>query len=201
MAFSALRAKSSPPSPPCSQTFAAAHSTPIFSHSCVSASTSSSESATKWLSATTAGSPKTSRAFSMWRRRLANPSRSALTSGLAASAAATRPLLYFSALQVATITAHLGAIPAARHLMSMNFSMPKSAPKPASVTTTSAMDIAIWVAASELQPCAMFANGPPWTNAGVPSRVWTRLGFRASFKSAVIAPAALSSPQVTGLSS
>ena len=28
-----------------------------------------------------------------------------------------------------------------------------------------------------------------------------RLGFRASFKSAVIAPAALSSPQVTGLSS
>ena len=32
-------------------------------------------------------------------------------------------------------------------------------------------------------------------------RKWTRLGFRASFKSAVIAPAALSSPQVTGLSS
>ena len=47
----------------------------------------------------------------------------------------------------------------------------------------------------------MFANGPPCTNAGVPSSVCTRFGFIASFSSAVMAPAAFSSAQVTGLSS
>ena len=54
------------------------------------------------------------------------------------------------------------------------------------------------VAMTELQPWAMFAKGPPCTNAGVPSKVCTKFGFNASFKSAVIAPAALSCPQVTG---
>ena len=34
------------------------------------------------------------------------------------------------------------------------------------------------VAITELQPCAMLANGPPWTSAGVPSSVCTRLGCK-----------------------
>ena len=45
---------------------------------------------------------------------------------------------------------------------------------------------------------AILAKGPPWTNAGVPSSVWTRLGLSASLRSAAIAPCALSWPQVTG---
>ena len=44
-------------------------------------------------------------------------------------------------------------------------------------------------------------KGPPWMRAGVPSSVWTRLGFSASFSRAVMAPAAFRSPAVTGLSS
>ncbi|SCU54347.1 Uncharacterised protein [Staphylococcus aureus] len=45
--------------------------------------------------------------------------------------------------------------------MSMNFSAPKSEPNPASVTTISAKSRAVSVAKIELQPCAIFANGPP----------------------------------------
>jgi hypothetical protein len=44
----------------------------------------------------------------------------------------------------------------------------------------------------------MLANGPPWTNAGVPSMVWTTLGWSASFSSMVAAPAASMSSTVTG---
>ena len=44
------------------------------------------------------------------------------------------------------------------------------------------------VAMMELQPCAMLANGPPCTNAGVPSSVCTRLGLSASLSSAAMAP-------------
>ena len=33
---------------------------------------------------------------------------------------------------------------------------------------------------TELQPCAMLANGPPWMKAGVPSSVCTRFGASAS---------------------
>ena len=39
---------------------------------------------------------------------------------------------------------------------------------------------AVLVALTELQPCAILANGPPCTNAGVCSSVWIRLGFNAS---------------------
>ena len=46
------------------------------------------------------------------------------------------------------------------------------------------------VAVIELVPCAMLANGPPWTNAGTPSRVCTRFGLIASLSSAAIAPTA-----------
>ena len=45
------------------------------------------------------------------------------------------PPWYFSARTVPTITAAEGRSPDLRHLMSMNFSAPRSAPKPASVTT------------------------------------------------------------------
>lgn len=45
------------------------------------------------------------------------------------------PPWLFSALTVATITTALGLRPLVRHLMFINFSMPISAPKPASVTT------------------------------------------------------------------
>ena len=44
---------------------------------------------------------------------------------------------------------------------------------------------------SELQPCAMLANGPPCTSAGEPSSVCTRLGCSASRSSAAMAPSRL----------
>ncbi len=85
--------------------------------------------------------------------------------------------------------------------MSMNFSAPRSAPKPASVTTTSASFSPSRVAITELQPCAMLANGPPCTNAGEPSSVCTRLGASASFSSTAIAPSAFRSFAVTAVPS
>ena len=53
-------------------------------------------------------------------------------------------------------------------------------------------------ATSELLPCAMFANGPQWTNAGWPSSVWTRFGLIVSLSSTAIEPAARSCSAVTG---
>ena len=40
----------------------------------------------------------------------------------------------------------------------------------------------------ELLPWAMLANGPQWTKAGPPSRVWSRFGLIASRSRTVIAP-------------
>jgi hypothetical protein len=100
---------------------------------------------------------------------------------------------------VATSTAMRGLRSASLHLMSKNFSAPKSAPKPASVTTKSARPMAVLVATTLLQPWAILAKGPPWIRAGLPSKVCTRLGSNASFKRAVIAPSAFKSAQVTGL--
>ncbi len=57
------------------------------------------------------------------------------------------------------------------------------------------------VATTELQPCAILANGPPWMKAGVPSSVCTRFGAMASLSSAVMAPWALRSRARTGLRS
>ena len=53
--------------------------------------------------------------------------------GAARSFSSTPPCI-FKARTVATITTAPGTMPALRHLMSMNFSAPRSAPKPASVT-------------------------------------------------------------------
>ena len=114
------------------------------------------------------------------------------------SSALGTPPLYFNALTVATITAASGLSPAFLHFISKNFSAPRSAPKPASVTATSASFIASFVALTELHPCAIFANGPPCTSTGVPSSVCIILGFIASFKSAAIAPVAFKSLAVTG---
>ena len=52
---------------------------------------------------------------------------------------------------------------------------------------------------TELQPCAMLANGPPWMKAGLFSSVCTRFGASASFSSAAIAPCALMSRARIGL--
>jgi hypothetical protein len=51
-----------------------------------------------------------------------------------ASASFATPPCILSARTVATTTAAAGLRPACRHLMSKNFSAPRSAPKPASVT-------------------------------------------------------------------
>ena len=92
------------------------------------------------------------------------------------------PPCSFSARTVATITTASGLMPALRHLMLKNFSAPRSAPKPASVTVYSESRIASFVASTLLQPWAMLANGPPWMKAGLFSSVCTRFGLRASFK-------------------
>ncbi len=82
--------------------------------------------------------------------------------------------------------------------MSKNFSAPRSKPKPASVTAQSARCMAVRVARMLLQPWAMLAKGPPWMRAGTPSRVWTKLGCRASRSRASMAPVTFSSLARTG---
>ncbi|MGU3126394.1 hypothetical protein ACVXZZ_00360 [Staphylococcus aureus] len=69
--------------------------------------------------------------------------------------------MHFYARIVATTTTAAGSNPASRALISTNFSAPKSEPNPASVTTISAKSRAVSVAKIQLQPCAIFANGPP----------------------------------------
>ena len=70
--------------------------------------------------------------------------------------------------------------------MSANFSAPRSAPKPASVTTISAILSIVFVATAVLQPCAILAKGPPCTIAGLFSNVCTIFGAKASFSRAII---------------
>ena len=94
----------------------------------------------------------------------------------------------FKALIVATKTTQSGFKFPYLHFISKNFSAPKSAPKPASVIVISLIFKAVLVAIIELHPWAILANGPPWIIAGVFSKVWTRLGFMASFISKAIAP-------------
>ena len=72
--------------------------------------------------------------FSICFCKLAIPANNASTFSQAKSAFSTPPCI-FNALIVATITTHEGCKSAFLHLISKNFSAPKSAPKPASVTT------------------------------------------------------------------
>ena len=51
---------------------------------------------------------------------------------------------------------------------------------------------------TELQPCAMLPNGPPWISAGLPSSVCTRFGASALPSNAAIAPCAPRSLACTG---
>ena len=148
------------------------------------------------MSVTTTGTPNFWR-FSMCFSRFTMPfSRASRFS--ADNWSLGTPPLYLRALTVATRTTASGLSPALRHLMSRNFSAPRSAPKPASVTTTSASFRAVFVALTLLHPWAMLANGPPCTRAPVCSRVWIRLGFNASLRRAAMEPTAWSCSAVTG---
>ncbi len=102
---------------------------------------------------------------------------------------------------VTTSTTALGQSPETRHLMSKNFSAPRSKPKPASVMAYSPRARAAPVATMLLQPWAMFPKGPPCTKAGTPSVVCTRLGRMASCRREAMAPVAFRLPAVTGLPS
>ena len=66
--------------------------------------------------------------------KLINPFFNASTSSFFRSSFATPPCI-LSALIVATITTQSGLIPDFLHFISKNFSAPRSAPNPASVTT------------------------------------------------------------------
>ena len=72
--------------------------------------------------------------FSMWRLRLPRPRESAR--GFSSPKASDdAPPFIFSARMVATMTTASGEKPAFRQTIFMNFSPPRSEPKPASVTT------------------------------------------------------------------
>src|ERR1051325_11557477 len=193
---STASATATPPSPPRSHTSHSSTSTPSAAHSARTASSSASASPTNRLSATTTGTPNFC-TLRMWRRTLAAPRCAAAGSATPRRSLGTPPCT-LRARTVATTIAASGVSPAIRHLMSKNFSAPRSAPNPASVSTTSHRVSASLVATTELQPCAMLPNGPQWMNAGPPSSVCTRLGLIASFKSRVMAPWALRSLARTG---
>ena len=72
---------------------------------------------------------------------------------------------------MATKTTALGLKPEAAHLIFKNFSAPRSAPNPASVTTYLDNDNPILVANIVFVPCAILAKGPPCIMAGFFSRV------------------------------
>mmetsp|Transcript_11659 Transcript_11659/g.28664 ORF Transcript_11659/g.28664 Transcript_11659/m.28664 type:complete len:387 (-) Transcript_11659:843-2003(-) len=161
------------------------------------ASISPAVSVLNWLMATTTSTPNFL-AFSMCLTRLAHP---AATNGMFSSLYSTArglpadtggpPPCIFRARTVATMTAHFGLRPDSRHLMLKNFSIPMSAPKPASVITypSSPTNFNANLSATMLEfPIAMFANGPACTNTGVRSTVCINVGNSASFMSTVSAP-------------
>ena len=196
-------ARSSAPSPPFAQWFATTASrAPAASETRRTASTSAGVSVGKELIATTTGTLNRS-TFSICLARFAPPAVTASTfsasragsSGFPATILPTPPCI-FSARIVATTTAASGRRPDARHLMSKNFSAPMSAPNPASVHTMSFVARAMRSASTELLPCAMLAKGPQCTNAGPPSRVWSRFGLIASLSNTAIAPATFRSSAV-----
>mmetsp|Transcript_14112 Transcript_14112/g.40620 ORF Transcript_14112/g.40620 Transcript_14112/m.40620 type:complete len:237 (+) Transcript_14112:707-1417(+) len=89
------------------------------------------------------------------------------------------------------MTAALGFSPLYLHLMLKNFSIPMSAPKPASVTQNPSDPTnfsAISSATTEEFPVAMLANGPACTKTGVRSTVCINVGMIASFIKTVKAP-------------
>ena len=127
---------SAAPAPPWEKpSFRTAACAPCSSASFCTSATSSSVSPGKRFAATTHGRPKCF-TFWMWRARLADPvSIARRFSAAELRGSSSRPAWCLSAFAVATITTALGANPPARQTMSMNFCMPRSLPKPASVTT------------------------------------------------------------------
>mmetsp|Transcript_35569 Transcript_35569/g.39648 ORF Transcript_35569/g.39648 Transcript_35569/m.39648 type:complete len:286 (-) Transcript_35569:734-1591(-) len=170
-------------------------------------SISASVSVLNLLTATTTFTPNFL-AFSMCFCRLQHPFNTKSTfssmysfwSGLPADTGGPPPCI-FNARTVATMTAALGFKPLYRHLMLKNFSIPMSAPKPASVTQNPSGPIslrAIWSATTELFPVAILANGPACTRTGVLSTVCISVGIMASFINTVNAPPQPRSSAVTG---
>ena len=197
--FSTFFARSIPPSPPLAHTSERANSHPLSSQNWRMNSCSFSVSVSNAFKVTTIGTPNFWR-FSICFSRLQIPFFSASRFSATSSVFGTPPL-YFKARTVATKTTASGFNPAIRHLISINFSAPRSAPKPASVIAMSESFNAIFVARTLLHPWAILANGPPWTIAPVCSNVCTMFGLIASFNNAAIEPTALSWPAVTGLPS
>mmetsp|Transcript_20033 Transcript_20033/g.36372 ORF Transcript_20033/g.36372 Transcript_20033/m.36372 type:complete len:278 (+) Transcript_20033:744-1577(+) len=111
------------------------------------------------------------------------------------------PPCILRARTVATMTAHFGLSPDARHLILKNFSIPISAPNPASVTTNPSFPTSLSANSSatilEL-PVAMLANGPAWTKTGVLSTVCISVGIMASFMRTAKAPPHPKSSAVMG---
>ena len=164
-AFTTAAASSVIPSPPSANPFASSTPTaPAAKATSFTTAISSSVSVGNRLIATTAGSPykpTIRKAF----LRFSAPRRTA--SGLpAAISFIGTPPCHLSPRMVATTTAAEGFGLPWRTLISMNFSKPRSAPKPASVITYSPQFTASLSAMIEEQPCAMFPNGPMWTMVG-----------------------------------
>ena len=128
-----LFAKSTAPSPPFSQCFDIDAFTPFCWQNFITSSTSLSVSKTKWLIATVTGKPNFW-IFSICLSKFTNPFFTASIFSFLSSSLLTPPCI-FKALIVATITTQLGFNPDFLHLISKNFSAPRSAPNPASVTT------------------------------------------------------------------
>src|SRR5262249_13465215 len=126
-------ATSAAPSPPMAQWSAMRASTPCDAQAFLTSSISAEVSAENRLMEITGTRPNFC-TFSTWRARFERPDSSAARFSLLRSSFFTPPCI-FSARMVATSTTQSGASPVLRHLMSINFSPPRSAPKPASVTT------------------------------------------------------------------
>ena len=122
-----------PPSGPFSQTLANSTFTSSCSQSSFNSVISLSVSLINSLIATTTGNPYL-RILRICLAKLLKPFFNASRFSILKSALAIPPCI-FSALIVATITTASGAFPKLGTLISKNFSPPRSAPKPASVTT------------------------------------------------------------------
>ena len=125
-------ASAKPPSPPLAHTSDRATFTPSSRHLSSTSFNSASVSVGKRLMATTHGRLYTFVMFSTCCSRLGRPASSACRFSSLSASLATPPW-FLSARTVATTTTASGFRPVRRHLMSRNFSAPRSAPKPASV--------------------------------------------------------------------
>mmetsp|Transcript_14808 Transcript_14808/g.41264 ORF Transcript_14808/g.41264 Transcript_14808/m.41264 type:complete len:252 (+) Transcript_14808:625-1380(+) len=207
-ALSTALARSAAPAPPWAQwSDKTASKAPAAMAAAFTTSISVSVSVLNLFTATTTLTPNFL-AFSMCFCRLTHPfcNNSTFSSvysfwrGFPADTGGPPPCI-FRARTVATITAAFGFNPLYRHLMLKNFSIPISAPNPASVTQNPSGPTslrAISSATTDEFPVAMLANGPAWTKTGVRSTVCMSVGMMASFIKTVRAPPQPKSSAVTG---